>query len=88
VSFNADYLDWFPLGKPIKHVIRVMEAEVDDDDPERNQERSLCEELILAGQIEHPLAREKGTKIWIMKNVKGDIWPLILEEIAQAKKNK
>jgi hypothetical protein len=86
VSFNADYLNWFPIGMPIKHVIRVMEVEDDDDDPNRTQERSLCDTLILAGQVENSLAREKGTRIWVMKNVKGDLWPMIVEEIARAKK--
>ena len=86
VSFNADYLDWFPLGKPIRHVVRVMQIEEDDDDPERAQERSLCDTLILAGEISNPYAREKGTKIWVMKNVKGDVWPVILKEIEEHKK--
>jgi hypothetical protein len=86
VSFNADYLDWFPLGQPIQHVIRVMEVEDDDDDPERTQERSLCDTLILAGEITNEFAREKGTKIWVMKNVKGDVWPIILKEIDDHKK--
>jgi hypothetical protein len=86
VSFNADYLDWFPVGRPIKHVVRIMEIEEDDDDPERTQERSLCDTLMLAGEIRNPYAREKGTKIWVMKNVKGDVWPIILSEIEEHKK--
>jgi 4-amino-4-deoxy-L-arabinose transferase-like glycosyltransferase len=86
VSFNADYLDWFPVGKPIRHVIRIMEIDDDDDDPERWQERSLCDTLFLAGEIEHELARERGTKIWVMKNVKGDLWPLLQQEINEHKR--
>jgi hypothetical protein len=86
LSFNADYLDWFPVGKPIKHVIRVITDEKDDDDPGRTQERSLCDTLILAGEVKDELARERGTKVYIMKNVKGDVWPIILQEIAEHKK--
>jgi hypothetical protein len=86
VSFNADYLDWFPVGRPIKHVVRIMEIEEDDDDPERTQERSICDTLMLAGEIRNPYAREKGTKIWVMKNVKGDVWPIILKEIEEHKR--
>jgi hypothetical protein len=86
VSFNADYLNWFPVGKPIQHVIRVMELEDDDDDPGRTQERSLCDTLILAGEITDQYAREKGTKIWLMKNVKPEVWPIILKEIEEHKK--
>lgn len=85
VSFNADYLYWFPVGKPVKHVIRIMEVEEDDDDPQRMEERSLCDTLILAGEVKDTLARERGTKIWIMKNVKGDVWPLIIKEIEDHK---
>jgi hypothetical protein len=86
VSFNADYLDWFPVGQPVQHVIRVMTMEDDDDDPGRTQERSLCDTLILAGEITNRLAREHGTKIWVMKNVKGEVWPIILKEIEEHKK--
>jgi hypothetical protein len=86
VSFNADYLDWFPIGQPIQHVIRVMEIDEDDDDPGRTQEKSLCDTLILAGEVTDKYAREKGTKIWIMKNVKPEVWPIILKEIEEHKK--
>jgi len=86
VSFNADYLDWFPVGMPVRHVIRVITLEDDDDDPERRQERSLCDTLIFAGEVENRLAREKGTKIWVMKNVRGDVWPILTKEIAEHKR--
>jgi Dolichyl-phosphate-mannose-protein mannosyltransferase len=86
VSFNADYLNWFPVGKPIQHVIRIMEPEDDDDDPGRTQERSLCDTLILAGEITSSIARERGTKIWVMKNVNAEVWPIILKEIEEHKK--
>jgi hypothetical protein len=85
VSFNADYLNWFKLDQPIRHVIRVMEVEQDDEDPERNQERSLCDTLILAGEITNPYAREKGTKIWLMKDVKPEVKRVIEEELREKK---
>jgi hypothetical protein len=86
VAFNADYLNWFPYGKPIRHVIRVMEVDEDDDDPGRNQERSLCDTLILAGVVNNALARERGTRIYVMKQVNRDVWPLIMQEIEENKK--
>jgi hypothetical protein len=85
LSFNADYLNWFPLGKPIRHVIRVMETEDDDDDPERTEERSLCDTLILAGEIRDTLAREKGTKVYVMKGVKQSVWERIEQEVRSKK---
>ncbi len=86
VSFNADYLNWFPVQKQIRHVIRIMEIDEDDDDPLRTQEKSLCDTLILAGQVESKLAREYGTRIWVMKNVKASVWPVIRSEMEAHKK--
>jgi hypothetical protein len=63
-----------------------MEIDEDDDDPGRTQEKSLCDTLILAGEVTDKYAREKGTKIWIMKNVKPEVWPIILKEIEEHKK--
>ncbi|HSF45502.1 MAG TPA: glycosyltransferase family 39 protein [Chitinophagaceae bacterium] len=87
VSFNADYLNWFRMDKRITHIVRVLDVDEDDDDPERTQERSLCDTLILAGEITNPYAREKGTKIWLMKNVKPEVRGVIEAEL-KSKKSK
>jgi hypothetical protein len=73
LSFNADYLNWFRFDMPLKHVIRVMEVDRDDDDPGRTEEKSLCDTLILAGEIRDELAREKGTRVYVMKQVKEEL---------------
>ena len=39
VTFNADYVNWFPLGMNIKHGILVRG--VNDEDPERNEGTAL-----------------------------------------------
>ncbi len=84
VTFNADYLDWFPLGMNIKHGILVRG--VNDEDPERNEERPLCDTVFKAGSITDKNAREFGTSIYVMKNIKVDVWPRLLQEIEEEKK--
>ena len=67
VSLNADYINWFPLQKMvIKNVILVQEA--DDDDKERNKERTLFKTVTTIGTIENKYAREKGTTIYLLKD--------------------
>jgi hypothetical protein len=41
--------------------------------------------LILAGEITNPYAREKGTKIWLMKDVKPEVKRVIEEELREKK---
>jgi hypothetical protein len=79
VSFNADYLRWFPTEQK-QHIIRVMEVDEDDDDPQRTQERSVCDTLILVGMVRDEMAREKGTKVYLLKGVKPLAWEIIERE--------
>ena len=83
VSFNADYINWFDLDKPILHVIRVIEArevqeELEDTGP-------LFNSVSRAGAIENPDAREYGTTIIVFKDAKVDINALISKEIEEVK---
>jgi hypothetical protein len=84
VSFNADYVNWFPMGMTIKHAILVKED--DDDDPERKEERPLCDTVYKAGSITNHDAREYGTSIFVVKKIKVDVWPRLLKEIEEKKK--
>ena len=83
VSFNADYVNWFPLGMNIKHAILVKDSY--DNDPEMKEERALCDTLYKSGSITNPDALESGTSIIVMKNIKVDVWPRILKEIKEKK---
>jgi hypothetical protein len=83
VSFNADYINWFDLDKPILHVIRVIEKqevqqEIDDVTP-------LFSSVSRAGAIENPDAREYGTTIIVFRNAKVDVNALIEKEIVVVK---
>jgi hypothetical protein len=84
VSFNADYIDWMPLDKPIKNVVLVQFA--DDDDTARQREKPWFEKITLAGRIENPFAREAGTRIYILQGAKTDINAILQKEIDKRKR--
>lgn len=83
VSYNADYLNWFPLDDSIKHVIQVKEAK--DVEREMADQQNSFESVVKFGKIESPFAREKGTTILILKNAKINLNQLIRKEIAEEK---
>lgn len=68
VSFNADYINWIPLDKPIHNLILVKEAE--DDDPNREELRPIFERVRKMGEITNPFAREKGAGIYLLEGAK------------------
>jgi hypothetical protein len=84
VTFNADYVNWFPMGMTIRHGILVRG--IHDKDPERNEEKPLCDTVYKAGSITDRNAREYGTSIYVMKNIRVDVWPRLLQEIEEEKK--
>lgn len=88
VSFNADYLYWFPMDKPLKHVIRIKNRSSYLEDSTMRVERSYCDTLIYVGEVTSLYARERGTKVFLMKNLKGDVWPVIKKEIEEELGNK
>jgi len=81
VSFNADYINWFDLSKRFKNVIRVKEK------PEHELEETgpYFEHSRIAGTVENPFAREKGTVIFSFENSKTDIRKRIQDEINEIK---
>lgn len=86
VSMNADYINWFKLDQPIKHVILIQRA--DDDDPDRKKEQPYFESIERVGQINNPYAREKGTSIYVLKNAKVDVNEILRKEIKERKGRK
>ena len=83
VSFNADYIYWFPAGKPLKHVVRIFSESNFLKDPVLKEERGFCDTMILIGEVTRAYAREKGTKVFVKKNLKGDVRPVIEKEIGE-----
>lgn len=78
VSFNADYINWLPLDKPIVNAIMVKEYY--DEDSARTKERPLFDTVRLAGELTNRFAREKGTRIYLLKGAKADINKRLADE--------
>ena len=68
VSFNADYINWIPLDKPIHNLILVKESE--DDDPNLEELKPIFERVTKMGEISNPFAREKGARIYLLEGAK------------------
>lgn len=83
VSFNADYINWFPLDRTIKNVILVKEAT--DSDKNREKEKPIFDTVEQFGEIKNSFAREKGTRIYVLKNAKSDFNKIIKQEINERK---
>lgn len=84
VSFNADYINWFKLDKPILYVILVKD--VYDKDPERTREKGFFKSVERMGMIENKLAREYETTVFLLEGPVIDINKLIREEVVARKK--
>lgn len=86
VSMNADYINWYPLDEmEIKNVIMVKD--IYDEDKNRDRERAFFELVTLAGEITNQYAREKGTRVYLLKSAKISVNDILKEEIRE-KKNK
>ena len=83
VSFNADYINWFPLEKPILNVISIKEG--DEVLAEINDTAPYFQEVFKAGSIDNPDAREFGTTIIVFLGAKENINPLLTKEIEEEK---
>lgn len=87
VSMNADYVDWFPpANTEIKNVILVKD--IYDKDSAREKEKPLFDTVMLTGKIENSNAREKGSRIYVLKNARVPIMPFFTNEISERKQKK
>lgn len=85
VSFNADYINWFPLDKKIKNVIRIKEF--DPNSKELATTGGYFETAYKADAIASPFAREYQTTIFVFENAKLDVNPFLKNEINAIKNN-
>mgnify|MGYP001815003470 FL=1 len=80
LTIDADYMYWYPLDEgEIVNVILVKGPW--DEDPERTRERDLVDSIQQIGEITHPYAREKGTKVYLLKGAKVSVNDILREEI-------
>ena len=83
VSWNADYINWFPLDLEILNVVLIQSA--DDDDPGRELEKPWFDTIRLVGENVNPYSREIGTKIYLLQGAKTDINAIVEEELRKRK---
>ncbi|RYY50192.1 MAG: glycosyltransferase family 39 protein [Chitinophagaceae bacterium] len=81
LSYNADYIYWFPKNVRWKNIITVKE--VNDSDPDRNDERPYFDSIYLAGRIQNEFAREKGTAVYVMLGAADTVTGIISKEVSQ-----
>lgn len=83
VSFNADYINWFPLNKKITTIIWVKEAENRAEAMEVGAKR--FNNVVVCDTIGNPLARELGTTVFLLQNPKTDINALLKKWTEESK---
>jgi hypothetical protein len=83
VSFNADYINWFPLASKIENMIWVKEAQNKLEASQIGEE--IVETITVFDSIENKLARECGTTIFILKKPKTDMNAVLKKWIAESK---
>lgn len=84
VTFNADYINWFDLGKNYAHLIRVKER------PDRNEELKetspYFQSSAIADSVTTSYAREFGTVIFSFKGATININERIKAELIEVNK--
>jgi hypothetical protein len=71
VSFNADYIYWLKLDKPVTTFISIKTAA--EPNEELTNEKRIFGKYRLAGEIKSKYARERGTKIYILTEPKVEV---------------
>lgn len=84
VSFNADYINWFPLDKQIDNFIRVKEFDGSND--EFSKTSPFFKKSFIADCVNNTFAREYRTSIFVFIEAKVDVNQRLQSEIAKAKK--
>ncbi|MBB6237136.1 hypothetical protein HDC90_001754 [Pedobacter sp. AK013] len=83
VSYNADYLYWFKMDKPIKSLIMVTGWR--DEDPQRKREQPYFAKITKIGEIKTPYAREEGAGVFLLEDAKPEVSSIIKSEIEEEK---
>lgn len=83
VSYNADYLYWFKMDKPIKNFIMITESK--DEDPLRKREQPYFGKITKIGEIKTPYARERGASVFLLEDAKPEVNNIIKSEIEEEK---
>lgn len=83
VSFNADYINWFDLSRPIDNIILVKELKNKEEGV--TQAQSFFQTVYVGDSITNPRAREKGTTIYVLRKPKTNVAQSLKKEINKIK---
>ncbi len=83
VTFNADYINWFDLSRPYRHLIRIKTGGETAD--ELTETGPLFAKAYVADSVRSPYARERGTTIFVFESARVNINPRLAKEIEQAR---
>jgi hypothetical protein len=83
LSYNADYIYWFPAKKRWNNLILIKDGT--DTDKNREHEKHLFDTIYLAGQVQNKFAREKGTSVYALLGAGPTVNEIITAEIAERK---
>ncbi|WP_316846121.1 glycosyltransferase family 39 protein [Pedobacter psychrodurus] len=83
VSYNADYLYWFKMDKPIKDLIMITGW--NDEDPQRKREQPYFGKITKIGEIKTPYSRERGAGVFLLEDAKTEVSGIIKSEIEEEK---
>ncbi len=81
-TMHADYIYWYPLEEmEVRDVILVKNWW--DEDPGREREKALFDNVFKIGEIQNPYARERGTAVYLLKGARGSVNDVLREEIGR-----
>ena len=83
LSYNADYINWFPKNIQWKSMILVKEA--GESDAGRQREQPYFDSIFLRGKVSNEFAREKGTAIFVLLRAKPAFTPIVNKEVEERK---
>ncbi|MBB6611408.1 glycosyltransferase family 39 protein [Pontibacter sp. Tf4] len=79
VSYNADYIYWFPELSKIEHIILVKEA---GEAPLQEAEKAFVGSVKKIGSIENPYARELGTTVYLLSDIDPAVKQYLYQRLA------
>ncbi|GAA4301822.1 glycosyltransferase family 39 protein [Nibribacter koreensis] len=66
VSFNADYIFWYPTELRVQNIVLVKEL---GEAPLREEEKPMVQSVTVIDSITTPFARERGATVYLLKGI-------------------
>ncbi|NDK56115.1 glycosyltransferase family 39 protein [Pontibacter fetidus] len=79
VSYNADYIYWFPDLQTIEYIILIKEA---NEAPLQEAEKKYIGSIKKVGRIANPYAREVGTAVYLLSGLNPVVKKALYQRLA------